>query len=784
MSRADAQDSDPLMDGEIDDSLERDEGRAGSLPSLVTRFVGRHDEIAAIVTLLAEDDVRLVTLVGPGGVGKTRLALAIASRPEYAGRVRFVSLTAITDPALIPQAIMRALGLEAVPGAPIIDVLVGSLGQTSLLLVVDNLEHVVEGVTVLAELLQRCRGLRLLATSRIPLDLSGEHVIRVQPLALPSRMAKLSMEAVAEAAAIQLFVDLAHSVMPSFQLSAANAEDVVEICRRLDGLPLAIELAAARSAQFAPRLLRERLGRRLTVLEPSMRDTPRRQRTLRDAVEWSVDLLPDLERTLWRWLGICDGGFTMETAECFAPVLAVDPEMIAPMVDMLVRQSLLVQGNDSLGEPRFFMLETTRSIANEAMQQESRREEVWAAFSDRLQTFCRDAEPGLMGPESGVWFARVEAELPGIRAVLARERLLGRRERALHMVGDIGWFWSDPVYVAEGRSWIEPLLAAHGDVASRSLAKAVGAAGMLAGWHNDHERARIYAKQALDLWRDIGDHARIAESAINLGNVELDLQRYPQADALFRDAEEHARLAGDVWLMAAAANLRGVVAQAEGRYRDAVRWHEAALSGWEAAGFPGHAMSALQSLGWTRLEMGDTNGARNAYLRMLELGDDLVNLSETPLALMGAALLAHREGRDALATRLLSTALRERSSLGLPFRPVIQRAIDEVLSDMRDSLGESAYARAWSDGRAASYDAMILLARSVLREGEAKMAPLSPREREVLELLIDGSSDEEIAQQLSISHRTVSRHVGSILGKLGAPNRTAAATIAARQGVI
>ena len=760
----------------------------GQLPSPSTRLVGREREIAAIGGLLADEAVRLVTLLGPGGVGKTRLALAVGAEAVARGEwsVRFVPLSAISDASLVPQAVLRALGLEAIPGRRVIDVLAASIGDAPLLLLIDNVEHVVaDGARLFARMLERCPGLRLLVTSRVPLEISGEHIQRVQPLTLPARHPHLSAAEAGASTAVQLFVDRATAVFPEFRLTAANAPDVAEICRQLDGLPLAIELVASRSGQFSPRVLASRLSQRISLLETGPRDAPSRHRTIQATVEWSVDLLPPPERRLWRWLGICEGGFAMETAEAFAPLLGVGRDGIAPMVATLVHHNLLLPIAGRSGEPRFLMLETTRQVAHHALAGDPELDAAWEALTAHLAGFCAEAEPGLMGPDSLVWFSRVEDHLPSIRAVIAHDRERGAIERPLRMLGDLGWFWTEPTYVAEGRSWLEPLLAMMDEgVPVDVRAKAAGAAGMLANWHDDQEVAHAHATTALTLWQELGDDARIAEAAITLGNVDLDLRRYDAADRWFREALDRAGRIGDTWLVSAASNLRGVVAIAQGRHRDAVRWHETALRGWEAEGYEGHVIAALQSLGWAHLEAGDRADARRAYRRVLELAEGAPDVPEVPAAFLSTGLMVHQEGRDALAARLIAAGLHGREVLGLPLRPGVQARIDAAAATLRETLGEVAFARSWSDGRAMSVRDAIAVAREVLAESGEAMDALSPREREVLDLMMEGASDEEIANGLFISRRTASKHVASILEKLGAPNRTAAVSLAIRRGLV
>ncbi|MDP9356600.1 MAG: helix-turn-helix domain-containing protein, partial [Chloroflexota bacterium] len=436
-----------------------DRGRpAVRLPTTLTSFVGRGREVEQVIALLRRADVRLVTLTGPGGVGKTRLALRAAAElldhvPDGAW---FVDLTPLADPALVPAAIAVVLGVREAGGQPLVETLAVALRDKQLLLVLDNCEHLLDAAPVVAELLRACPGLTVLATSRAPLRLRGEREVAVPPLGLPAT-ARPAPEEIARSEAVRLFVERARAHEADFALTEANAPAVAGIVRVLDGLPLAIELAASRIKLFPPTALLRRLERRLTLLTGGARDLPARQRTLRDAIAWSHDLLTEEERLLFRRLAVFAGGATCEAAEAVA-----DPAGELGVVNglaVLVDQSLLRKEDDPDGEPRYRMLETVREYALERLDASGEE----AAVRDRHAAWClalAEAAGAVLWTtyDPGV-VARLEAEHPNLRAALTWFAQASDGEALLRIGATLGRFWYVAGHAREGRGWLERALA-------------------------------------------------------------------------------------------------------------------------------------------------------------------------------------------------------------------------------------------------------------------------------------------------------------------------------------
>jgi predicted ATPase/class 3 adenylate cyclase len=476
------------------------ENRATNLPVQATPLVGRDLELAGIVELLRRDSVRLVTLTGPGGIGKTRLAVQAAAElvDEFPAGTFFVPLAAIDDPELVVPTIAQTIGVQEAAGQS----LSAYMGTKELLLVLDNLEQVIAAAPRLAELLVAGRRIKLLATSREPLRLTAEHVHPVPPLELPDRRRAADPDELSHYGAVALFVDRARSVRPDFEVTAENATAVAEICRRVDGLPLALELAAARISLLSPEALLQRLGARLKLLTTGPRDLPSRQQTLRAALAWSYELLNEIERRLFARLGVFAGGFTFDAAEVLA-----DADL--DVLGSLVNKSLV-----RLDGERFTMLEVIREFALEQLAssgEEASIRERHAAFFEALaeqayaERFARE----------GLWSAELEREHDNLRAALDWLSEVDAR-RCLRLATRLGWFWHVHSHFAEGRVRLAEALTAAPDQ-DEERARALAAMGELAAWQADVAAARPLIEEAVAIWRRVGQEQQVAFALYDLG---------------------------------------------------------------------------------------------------------------------------------------------------------------------------------------------------------------------------------------------------------------------------
>jgi predicted ATPase/class 3 adenylate cyclase len=725
-----------------------------NLPAQPTPLVGRERELSDVQALLAREDrpaqgapgTRLVTLTGPGGIGKTRLALQVAADllDRFPDGAWFVDLASVRDPALVPAAVAAVLGVREEGGRALVDLLAGYLRDRRLLLVLDNFEQVIDGATLVAELLAAAAGLKVLATSRVRLALRGEHEVAVPPLALPERPEGTRRPEpaahVTQYAAVRLFIQRAQAAKPGFAVDNASAPAVAEVCHRLDGLPLAIELAAARVRLFGPEALLARLERRLPFLTGGPRDLPERQRTLRDAIVWSHDLLTPEGQAVFRRLAVFAGGFDLEAAAAIAAAPG-DPglDILAGVAD-LADQSLLRPAEGTGSEPRFAMLETIREFGLEMLEGSGEEDQVRTAHLAHFLALAEQAEPELARPEQRAWAARLEAEHDNLRATLgwavARDP-----EAALRLVGALFSFWWQRSHIEEARRWAErALLAATGGPPTRPRGKALLDAGDLAAMQGDYGRAEELAEEALALFRGLGDAKAIAGALVSLGNVASARGDLDRAAGRFTEALEALRALEHRYGVAAVLTNLG---QTELRRGDLARARElgeealaaareigaghlvaevlvivaAVLAGQRDAA--GAAAAAEEALGLAR-DVGDKRLAAEALFALAEVarlgGEEarspgLVAEAAAAFGDLGdregiarcleatAALLAAR-AEVAGAVRALGAAAALREAIGAPLPPADRPKHEQLVTEAGARLGEGAYAEAWEAGRA------------------------------------------------------------------------------------
>ncbi|MFN2471116.1 MAG: tetratricopeptide repeat protein [Gaiellaceae bacterium] len=667
-----------------------------NLPAPATPLLGRRAELDELRELLARDEVRLVTLTGPGGAGKTRLAVALAADlvDAYPNGVFFVPLAAVSDPALVLHEIVQTLGIAEQPGEPLARTLARRLEDRTLLLVLDNVEQVVDAASELAELLERAPGVRVLATSREPLRVRGEREYALRPLAEPD--------------ALELFVERARAVVSDFELDGDEAA-AREICERLDRLPLAIELVAARVKVLSPPAILDRLGERLSFVASTRRDLPARHRTLRGAVEWSYELLDEGERFLFARLGVFSGGWTLEAAEA---ACGCDLDVLASLLDKsLVRRD---------GEDRFAMLETIREYALERLE-ENGAEEARRAHAEYFLALAVEAETRLDGAVQLQTLNLLESEHDNLRAALgwALETGAGPEREALglRLAAALGSFWYMHTHVREGASWLSRALAAapEGDPSAR--ARVMHHLGVLSDLRRDLSEAARLLEGAIELYREAGEARRETRALNSLGIVARNRGDLARARELLTRCLAMRRELGDRRLVSVTLCDLGVVAFDEGDLSDTRRLFEESLAIDRELGDRAGVAVNLGNLSWLALAEGDLDAAPLLMREALAGFEELSDREGVAESLEQIACLAGRRGRPQRAARLAGAAAALRDQIGVPLATAADvDRLERDLARVREELGADRYAAAFAAGNEAGPDTTLDEARAEVEE--------------------------------------------------------------------
>ena len=635
---------------------------ASNLPAVSTPLVGREREVTAVTELLRRDDVRLVTLMGVGGTGKTRLSLELGALlgPEF-GNVLFVDLAPVTDPTLVGNAIAEALGVGEARDMPLLETLRARIGDDPMLLLLDNFEQVVDAASFVADLLAAAPTLTVLVTSQASLRVRGEHEYPVPPLSLPDPSDADSM---AESAAVALFVDRAQAVRPNFELNDENRAAVAEICVRLDGLPLAIELAAARVKLLTPQAMLSRLERRFDLLTGGAVDLPERQQTLRNAIDWSYDLLSDDEKKMFTRLGVFVGGSALEAAEavCGAP----DGWGIGEVIDLLaslVDKSLVRQLEGSDGEPRFNMLETIREYALTRLEERGELEDIQRRHAQRFLELAEAAEPELVRAGQATWLQRLDEEAGNIRAALAWSLRTGDVELGLRMAGALVRFWSTRGHMAEGRRWLTDAMERSSDLSAPVLGKAYYAAGYSALGQGDFIQAKPFFEESLRLAREAGDVRLEAASLQQLGFLVMARGEYvddaeERAGQLAEKSLELARAVGDKLTASGALNILADRASAGGRNTEAMELFQDSLALRRELGDKRLVANSLNNLARTELTRGQYERATELLEEALAMARDVRDTWNMSVALVNLGRVRLYEKDPETAQKLFLEALK------------------------------------------------------------------------------------------------------------------------------
>jgi predicted ATPase/DNA-binding CsgD family transcriptional regulator len=799
-----------------------------NLPCQPNVLIGRQAELNTLTDKLRKGDVHLITLTGMGGAGKTRLALQVAAETLgiFPDGVFFVPLDQLIDPSLVASSIASTLSMDLSVNQTAEETLKAYLHSRHILLVLDNFEHLLSAATLVSMLLASCPNLYILATSREALHLRGETEFPVSPLSVPSSAYVQPLEQLTQFASVTLFIQRAQAVRPSFSIDDNSAQAIAEICTYLDGLPLAIELAAARIRMFTPQELLARLEAEpsLQLLSAGPRDLPTRHQSMNKAFEWSYHLLSSAEQALFRHLGVFSGGFTLQAVEavCFAQDEPVDD--VLNLLSSLVDKYLVRRNDDFEEESRFSLLFILRQFALELLQQSGELQDYQAAHCAYFALFAEKIEPKLNSNDQIYWIANLEREHDNLRAALQWSISCRKTDLALRLSSSLVLFWTHRNHLREGRRWLEKTLSltstqkAPTDVHIKALRGVAWVERIL----GDQSAARFYYEQNLELSRKLEDPQEIAMAMGNLGYQIANQGDYTKGSRLLEEGITLLREIGDQIGLAHALNKLAVHAMYQrdfayakllleeclaiyrslnnlegialtkgslgslefyqGNYDQAMQLLDESYERHKGLGQEYYRIEGLSWLALVHMHKGNLLTARQLYEEVIrglnEIGAQTLLID----TLEGLAGIASKRGGMHRAAKLFGVAESLRETLVYPVSPADRPILEGLIDETRSRMKKDEYTKAWSEGRKLGQEGMEKVIELALepdyfpkqRLHGSSPTSLTARETEILRLLAQGLGDVQIAQELTISPRTVNAHITSIFSKLGVHSRSAA----------